>query len=223
MRTLAIFAKQPVPGQVKSRLAAETSAEWAARVADGFLRDTLARFAGVDAERIIAYSPDTAEARHYFAQFEEYRLVAQSNGDLGQRLASFVAHQSAAGPRRLVIIGSDSPTLPVAFVGQAFQMLESADVVLGPATDGGYYLIGMWCDAPRGVRRGASHHFDGIPWSGPRVLSETIARLDAGCRLALLPPWYDVDTLSDWHALQGHIAAMRRANLEPGVPCTEFL
>jgi glycosyltransferase A (GT-A) superfamily protein (DUF2064 family) len=86
-------------------------------------------------------------------------------------------------------------------------------VVLGPATDGGYYLIGC--------ARGVPPVFDGVGWGGPRVLAETVARLGATpARLALLPPWYDVDTLADWWALRGHLAALRRAGLDADVPHT---
>src|SRR5205807_4997142 len=105
---------------------------------------------------------------------------------------------------------------PVEYVERAFAELEHADVVLGPATDGGYYLLGC--------NRRLPPLFDGVGWGGARVLAETLARLPAdGWRLALLPPWYDVDTLDDWHMLAGYLAALRRAGLNPGVPRTEAL
>jgi len=216
MNTLAIFAKHPQPGLVKSRLAAASSPEWAARIADAFIRDTADKCAGVGDERVLAYAPADADAHRYFAALagSAYRLVQQEVGDLGQRLDAFTRQQFAGGSRRLVIIGSDSPSLPTDIVHEAFARLETADVVLGPATDGGYYLIG--CTRPPPI-------FAGITWSGPRVLAETIARLSADWRLALLPPWYDVDTLDDWWTLQGHIAALRRVGLDPQIPHTEAL
>jgi glycosyltransferase A (GT-A) superfamily protein (DUF2064 family) len=116
----------------------------------------------------------------------------------------------------VVLLGTDSPTVPVAWVGQAFAELTTADVVLGPATDGGYYLIGC--------ARRLPPVFAGVAWGGPTVLAETVARLaDPSWRLALLPPWYDLDTLADWRMLRGHIAALRRAGLDPGVPHLERL
>jgi glycosyltransferase A (GT-A) superfamily protein (DUF2064 family) len=109
-------------------------------------------------------------------------------------------------------VGTDSPTLPLAYVEQAFRELDGADVVLGPATDGGYYLIGCARRQPL---------FADIPWSSPHVLSETIARLtDLKSRLALLPPWYDIDTLTDWWVLRGHLTAMGRVGIDPGLPRT---
>src|SRR5207247_7996159 len=109
--------------------------------------------------------------------------------------------------------GTDSPTLPLAFIKQAFHALEGSDVVLGPATDGGYYLVGC--------ARRLPPIFDGIEWSNAHVLDQTVRRLaDPGWRLALLPPWYDVDTPQSWAMLQGHVAALRRAGEDLGIPHT---
>jgi glycosyltransferase A (GT-A) superfamily protein (DUF2064 family) len=104
----------------------------------------------------------------------------------------------------------------VDYIRSAFAHLLEHDVVLGPATDGGYYLIGC--------ARRVPPLFDGIAWSTSRVLAETVARIqDAGLALALLPPWYDVDTLHDCQVLRGHLAAMRRAGIEPGASRVEAL
>jgi glycosyltransferase A (GT-A) superfamily protein (DUF2064 family) len=116
----------------------------------------------------------------------------------------------------VVVVGADSPTLPPALVIQAFTELEGKAVVLGPATDGGYYLIGS--------RDPATDLFHDISWSGPKVLAATVARIQkSGRSLALLPPWYDVDTLQDWSMLRGHVHAQRAAGLDPAVPHTEEL
>lgn len=213
---LGLFAKQPLPGQVKTRLASATSDAWAASVADAFLRDMIDRLATIDVRRVLAFSPDNAET--YFRNLvqERFTLVAQGNGDLGQRMATFFSDRFREGAEKVVLLGTDSPTVPLDFVGQAFQELDQADVVLGPATDGGYYLIGCSHQLPP--------VFDGIAWSSPHVLSETIARLaDPGWRLALLPPWYDIDTLDDWRMLQGHLAALGKAGRSVNVPHTAGL
>ena len=115
-----------------------------------------------------------------------------------------------------MVVGADSPTLPLDQVARAFEELGRADVVLGPALDGGYYLVGC------GPRRPPI--FAGIAWSTGRVLADTVAALSDPCwRLALLPPWYDVDTPDDWAMLCGHLAALRRAGIDPGAPHTEAL
>jgi uncharacterized protein len=104
----------------------------------------------------------------------------------------------------------------LSYVVSAFTDLERMDVVLGPATDGGYYLIGCAGHAPP--------IFDGIQWSSNRVLHDTVTLLRlVKSRLALLPPWYDVDTGQDCQMLRGHIAAMRAAGVEPQVPHIEAL
>lgn len=216
VRTFGLFAKYPQPGHVKTRLAAATSPEWAAAVAEAFLRDTLDRFAPLDARRILAFAP--AEARAAFGNLVQGRFVLtpQREGDLGERMAAFFQEELGHGATAVVLIGADSPTLPVAFVEQAFTELERADVVLGPATDGGYYLLGC--------ARWLPSLFVGLDWGTSRVLADTVARLtDAACRLAVLPPWYDVDTLEDWHLLRGHAAALRQAGFDPGIPHTEAL
>jgi rSAM/selenodomain-associated transferase 1 len=212
-RVLGVFAKEPRPGQVKTRLAADTSAEWAARVALAFLQDLLDRLTAVNATRVLAFTPTSAHS--FFAELVRSRflLTPQSESDLGQRMAAFFTQQFANGAERVVLLGTDSPTVPLAFLEQTFEELEHTDVVIGPATDGGYYLIG--CTGQ------AAPIFEGIAWGGNRVLLDTIARLDVRTGLSVLPPWYDVDTLADWWALRGHLAALRRAGIDPGIPHTE--
>jgi rSAM/selenodomain-associated transferase 1 len=215
-RALGLFAKWPRPGVVKTRLAAATSAPWAADVAQAFLRDAVRRLTKVDARRVLVYSP--ADAGKDFAELvqEDFELLPQVHGDLGERLFAFLSHTLGEGAERVVVVGTDSPTLPVAMVETALDQLHQADVVLGPATDGGYYLIGCAHRVPP--------VFHGIGWSSPGVLAETVARLQqASLRLALLPPWYDVDTLDDWRVLRGHLLAMRCAGVDPEVPHTEAL
>jgi rSAM/selenodomain-associated transferase 1 len=217
-QVLVLFAKWPRPGTVKTRLAGPepAAAAFAAAVARAFLLDTMERFRVLDLRRVVAFAP--ADALAEFAQLTQGRflLTPQSDGDLGQRLRTFLERQIADGADAVVFIGADSPTLPLAYVEQAFAQLQGADVVLGPATDGGYYLLGCGRRVPP--------IFDGICWGSSGVLAETVARLsDPSWRLALLPPWYDVDTPDDWKMLRGHLAALRRAGLDPGAPHTEAL
>jgi rSAM/selenodomain-associated transferase 1 len=215
-RILGLLAKWPTPGQVKTRLAAETSPEWAARVANAFLVDTVERLGEIEARRILVFAP--SEARSFFAELVGHRflLAPQSEGDLGGRMATFFSDVFQHRPAKAVLVGVDSPTLPLSFIESAFEQLDSADLVLGPATDGGYYLIGCSGTIPP--------IFDHMNWGHSRVLSETISRLnDTSCRFALLPPWYDVDTLNDWRMLKGHLSALRRAGIDPKAPQTEKL
>ncbi len=215
-RVLGVFAKAPVPGRAKTRLAETAGDAWAARVAAAFLADTLERLAAAGARRFVAFDPP--DARPFFASLVagRYELAAQAPGHLGERLSAFVRDRQREGAAAIVLVGTDSPTLPAEFVRRAFEELERADLVLGPATDGGYYLVGCGRRLPP--------IFEGIDWGGPRVLAETVARLgEPGWRLAVLPPWYDVDTAQDWEMLCGHLAALRRAGTDPSVPHTERL
>jgi rSAM/selenodomain-associated transferase 1 len=147
---------------------------------------------------------------------DRYELTAQPEGDLGCRMAAFFdsVFQQAAG--QAVLVGTDSPTLPLSYISSAFEQLEEVDLVLGPATDGGYYLIGLSGSIPS--------IFQNMNWSLPSVMADTMNRLQgSSCRLGLLPPWYDVDTLADWQMLRGHLSALRRAGIDPRVPNTEKL
>jgi rSAM/selenodomain-associated transferase 1 len=213
---LGLFAKWPRAGHVKTRLASARSEAWAAGVAEALLRDAAKRLTQVDARRILVYSPP--ESVKDFAKLSQadFDLRSQGEGDLGQRLARFFHTAFAEGAQRVVVVGTDSPTLPVALVRTALDELLRADVVLGPATDGGYYLIGCARLAPT--------LFDEIPWSSAEVLAATVARVrQSALRLAMLPPWYDVDTLDDWHMLRGHLLAMRCAGIDPELPHLEAL
>jgi rSAM/selenodomain-associated transferase 1 len=207
-QVLGLFAKRPDPGTVKTRLAAESSPEWAAQVAEALLLDTMDKLARIPVRHVLAFAPADAEA--YFAERSRGRfsLMPQAAGDLGQRMVSFFRQELQKGAQAVILVGTDSPTLPLPLIEQAFGELAHADVVLGPATDGGYYLVGCGRKLPP--------IFDAIPWSTDRVLAETVTRLaGSSWKLALLPPWYDVDTLSDWQMLVGHVAAMQRAGVDP--------
>jgi len=212
-RTLGIFAKQPLAGRVKTRLAADSSPEWACRVCEAFLLDTLDRVRSLAVRRVLVFDP--AEAQAFFRGLvgDHFELEAQAVGDLGVRLAAFFQGQFRGGARSVVSIGADSPSLPPEIIAQAFAELARADVVLGPAMDGGYYLLGC--------RRFVAELFQDIPWSLPEVFEATCRRIHAAqLRLALLPPWYDVDTLADWQMLRGHVAAMLSAGIDPRLPRT---
>lgn len=239
-----MFVKEPRPGLVKTRLAQDTSPAWAAGVADAFLRDMLDRLVGLNVERFLVFAPPDARGWFVPLALGRYQLMSQGDGDLGQRLQRFIQSRlesgaGQVGAGQVVVVGADSPTLPIAYVERAFSELANADVVLGPASDGGYYLIGLANADRTALRYGLVEPtrtgspivpiFHGIDWGSAKVLSQTISRLvnpsrtSHPWRLALLPPWYDVDTLADWRFLQGHVAAMRRAGLDPGIPHTERL
>ncbi len=200
MPTLGIFAKLPVPGAVKTRLAAAIGDEAAARFYEVSLRTLLTRVRGLDLKRVIAHAGNGEADLAWFRQFEGYELWPQPTGDLGGKLTAWFEFASATDDRVLVI-GSDSPTLPLEFIQDAITALDHNDGVIGPAQDGGYYLLGL--------RRPHPRLFEGIEWSSPRVLSQTLARAaEQQLRVVQLPPWNDVDDFDDLVVLRDQLASL---------------
>ena len=199
-RALLVMAKQPAPGRTKTRLTPPLTAQAAADLYECLLRDTLD---GVRAAAqltpltpFIAYSPAAAGA--YFQELApDFTLIPQRGETLGERLATVLAAAQAQGYAQVAAINSDSPGLPPAFLAQAFAALDdpAVDVVLGPAEDGGYYLIGWQRPAPRLVRQ--------VTMSTPHVLVDTLAlAAEAALRVHLLPSWYDIDDAADLQRLR---------------------
>lgn len=191
---LVVFAKTPRLGRVKSRLAADVGAlaAWA------FYRRTvaavLARLAGDGRWRCwLAVTPD--RDRHDGALWPPgIRRLGQGSGDLGRRMARCLA---ALPPGPAVIVGTDLPDLGAGHVARAFRALGRFDAVFGPATDGGYWLVGL--------RRRPSTPalFEGVRWSGPDALADTLANLGSGRSAAMLETLEDIDdgpALERWRA-----------------------
>jgi len=216
MDILGIFAREPQPGECKTRLASAIGPVEAASLAEAFLGDLAQRFQAIAERRFLCYTPDTPSAATYFRELSGglYELWIQPPDGLGQRLNSFFRFALDKGADRVVVIGGDAPTFPTEFVEQAFATLGSKDVVLSPAADGGFCQIGI-----RGSARLDGDKRDWlseIEWSTASVLQQTIAGIaSAGWTLGLLPPWYDVDTIDDVEMLRGHLAASDYA----AVPC----
>jgi len=188
---LIVVAKEPVPGRTKTRLCPPFNPETAAAFYRCLLLDTLALMQRLEeADLSVAFAPP--DARAYFGGIvaNGFRLVPQLGADLGERLANALAHHFDLGYRRVAIMNSDGPTLPLAYLEEAFSALDGADVTLGPGHDGGYYLIGM--------ERLHPELFQGIAWSTEQVIPQTLAvarRL--GLAVHCLPGWYDVDVGED--------------------------
>ena len=184
---LIVVAKQPTPGHTKTRLSPPLTPEQASALYECFFFDTLDQMRQVDAvQRVIAYLP--LDARDYFHRFaSDFELAPQNGADLGPRLDHALTDYLSQGYERVVIMDSDSPTLPYVYLSQAFSALsEGADVTLGPCDDGGYYLIGIKKPRPRLLRE--------VQMSTPTVAADTIALAEAdGLHVSLLPTWYDID------------------------------
>ena len=187
-RALAIFAKAPLPGRVKTRLSPSLSPQQAADLYRCMLLDTLERVGALDAEKVIFHE---GEAAFFREAAPGASLVAQAAGALGTRLEHACDTLRSMGYGPCVVIGTDSPDLPLAYIEDAFRMLEQGgDAVFGPAGDGGYYLIGL--------RDGYRSLFRDIPWSSEKVLEKSLVQAKAsGFSATLLPPWHDLDCYED--------------------------
>jgi rSAM/selenodomain-associated transferase 1 len=198
---LGIFARAPVPGRVKTRLVPALSPDDACELYRAFLGDLFERLGPVKSHKTVFLDGEPAETVRATMP-KSWGLVPQADGDLGARMASAFASLLDRPGRRAVLIGSDSPDIPLVHIRHAFQKLRHRDVVIGPAMDGGYYLIGMHAPAP-GI-------FDGVRWGESSVLMQTVERIEkAGLTLSLLPPWYDVDDEASLSLLRALCAARR--------------
>ena len=226
MRTLGIFAKQPVPGRVKTRLAADWGNDRAAALYECFVRDLLRQFAVAGDRRVLGFAPNVDAARGWFdeasgqSESESWTLWPQPELDLGGRMASYFETWTESAENRTILIGSDSPSLPVEYLEQAWRLLKANACVLGPATDGGYYLIGL-----RGTVADFNVPFQDVNWSTASVLAQTVEHLKQnGLSLGLLPPWYDVDSAESVVTLTGHLSAMNHSGNSSSLAATrQFL
>ena len=202
-RALIVVAKQPKPGETKTRLSPLLDPEQAVELYCCFLLDTLELMRRVDGARpFVAYSPLTAEG--YFRRIApgDFEFLPQIGDNLGQRLNNVLARCLSMGYAQVIVMNSDSPTLPVDHLQQAFELLQNpgVDVVLGPSDDGGYYLVGLKHPYPA--------LFD-VVMSTATVLQETLVRArEQGLRTVCLPSWYDVDTPEDLQRLIGELPSL---------------
>jgi rSAM/selenodomain-associated transferase 1 len=189
---------------VKTRLCPPLSPAAAARLYRCFLLDVVDHVKALGGiTPVIAYAP--RRARAFFAAAQPgVLLVPQAGPDLGTRMAGVFTRLFARGFRAVIVLGADSPSLPSRHLRAAIRALAgpTADGVIGPSDDGGYYLIGLRAPCPE--------LFAGVAWSTSRVLAQTLARARrAGRRLRSLPAWYDVDTVEDLRRLATELRSGR--------------
>jgi rSAM/selenodomain-associated transferase 1 len=201
---MAIMAKAPRVGEAKTRLVPALSAEEAARLSACFIRDAADNIAAaareVPIDGYIAYSPADAAAEFAALLADGTRLLPSRRPGLGHSLHDAVEDLLAAGFGSVCLINSDSPTLPAAILADAARALARPGdrVVLGPAEDGGYYLIGL--------KRLHARLFDSIAWSTPLVLAQTLERAsEIGLQTAVLREWYDVDDIASLRRLAAEL------------------
>lgn len=203
---LGVFAKHWTPGEVKTRLAASIGDEKAAETYRRFVETTLARLGQLPCDKVLAYSP-LAQKSELAAVAEGWKHSFQGEGDLGDRMQRFFAEQFEAGYERVVLLGTDSPNVPLESIELAFKSLHKNDAVFGPTEDGGYYLLGM--------SRLLIRLIENIPWSTAEVWPTTQARLqESGVSFATVATWYDVDTKTDLERLRNHLRHSQEPELK---------
>jgi len=189
-----VFQKNEVFGRVKTRLASGMGDLRALEIYRYLVQSTYSVLEDVSAPVWTYYSdfiPETINPPIAIS-------FVQEGHDLGERMANAFARSFESGMEKVVLIGTDCPTLQSQHLNQAFEALTHSDLVLGPATDGGYYLIGM--------KRKADYLFEGISWSTAEVLSQTLAVASAnGLDFTLLDELSDIDTQEDWERYRSQI------------------
>ena len=192
---LLVFVKAPRPGAVKTRLAQTIGAVPACAVYRRIvatLLNHLRRFQAVE----LCFTPDNAMAEIQPWLKKGWQAAPQGDGDLGLRLHSAFERAFAAGAQRVLAIGSDCPMVTAGLLHEAWGGLRSHDAVLGPASDGGYWVIGL--------RQAHSELFHDIPWSTENVFGESLKRIHrAGLSIQVLRELSDVDTEADWRTFLG--------------------
>jgi rSAM/selenodomain-associated transferase 1 len=202
---LGIMCKTPQPGRSKTRLAASLGVAAAAGLSACFLRDVAAAIEAVP-ERLgqrgyAIYAPAGTEQALRALIPPTFGLLLQAGDDFGQVLFGAARGLLAAGHDCVLLINGDSPTLPPAFLGKAIELLRRPDdrAVLGPATDGGYYLIGL--------KQAHQRLFADIAWGTSSVAQRTRERAsEIGLPMAELPEWYDIDDAESFSWLKAELA-----------------
>jgi hypothetical protein len=201
---IGIICKAPRVGLAKTRLIPRLGAERAAEISACFLRDIAASIASlgaaVNARGYAVFAPSDAEEEMRAIMPPHFGLVCHADGNLGRVLLGATRDLLSSDHRCVLLVNSDSPTLPTARLREAIEHLSlSGDrLVLGPATDGGYYLIGLKKAHPR--------LFEDVKWGSEVVLAETLSRAaEIGLPIVQLAPWYDVDDAESFTMLQAEM------------------
>lgn len=191
IRFLIVFAKEAQRGAVKTRLRSYLSEEQCVNLYKSFLKDTVDIARKINCEtRIMAYESNGKSPEFLKKISNDFKFYKQKGKNLGQRLYNAFKFAAKSGSSKTVIIGSDSPDLPKSYINKAFNKLNNSDLVLGPAYDGGYYLIGL--------REPCKEIFENIKWSSSSVFKQTLEKAKkARKKVAVLGLWHDIDTPQD--------------------------
>jgi rSAM/selenodomain-associated transferase 1 len=202
-----MFIRTPEAGRVKTRLQRNLGSARTLRTYKSFIIETLKRCDALGGVHKFLGCFPTARDRFItrISRTHGLDLFHQVGRDLGEKFINAFHDRFNEGYKKVVIIGSDSPTIPVEYIRRAYRELEKNDFVLGPCTDGGYYLVG--------AKKISERIFRGIPWDSQQVLNITLDKLHANkVRYSLLPFWYDIDDISDMEFYKRHSRYLKSRN-----------
>lgn len=203
---LMLFQKNPVLGKVKTRLAAGIGEEKALEIYKSLLQYTYQQISQLKDTKLWIWFDSFPTEKHLISVKFEFEKKLQVGSDLGQKMSFAFQEAFNAGYRKVVLIGSDCPELKTEIIQKAFVELENHQVVIGPAKDGGYYLIGMSFFEPS--------IFEGVLWSTSHVFAETMKLIEAkGLSVSLLSTLSDLDTEEDLKNYQKRISNIQDLNI----------
>jgi rSAM/selenodomain-associated transferase 1 len=211
---LAVMAKAPLAGAVKTRLIPFLTADQAAELARALLFDQLEHLCALEnTDLYLAFTPTEEEMLMRRLAPARFALFPQSAGDLGARMQNIFTVLFAQGHRAVVLIGADFAPVPFEYFARAFDSLHAGAprAVLGPSRDGGYYLVGL-NDSQPGL-------FANMTWSHDRVMAQSVARLrKLGVATSTLPPWFDIDTPDDLKNFAANFSEPQKASMKNTLP-----
>ena len=211
-----LFARAPKLGKVKTRLQSHLDQETILQLYSCFLRDSIEKICVIEeADSLIGLAGEgNLNCFIETLMGRDIRTFPQSGNNLGDRMRNAFLDRFEEGYEKIVIIGSDSPSLPVPCITRALE--SNSDIMLGPSVDGGYYLIGM--------RNKMFEIFDGVEWGSEKVLEQTLCNLDTlQVSLETLPLWYDIDRLEDLRFLRAHLSLLCRSGEQVPSATADYL
>jgi len=199
---IIVFAKAPIIGNVKTRLAIDLDESLVVNLYKNFVLDILQKIKSIKIQYKIFYDPPDTEHLMTGWLGADNKFILQQGSDLGERMKNAFTAMFEDSFTRAVIIGTDFPDLPVKYILEAFAGLEKSNAVIGPTFDGGYYLIGF------NNASFLSHAFDNMPWGSNMVFKNTMALFNKiNLSVHVLPRWRDVDT---YHDLKNLIQCLKK-------------
>lgn len=200
MKALIVFVKAPIPGRVKTRLQPHLAPGKIVELYKSFVTGIISRcvrLKGID-KFLGCYPAKDNDFFRGLAKTYKIQCFNQRGKNLGDKLVNAFKDCFKKGYTEVVIIGSDSPSIPTGYIKKAFLKLKKNDFVLGPCCDGGYYLVG--------AKKAIPKIFHNIPWGTDKVLNKTLEELNSlNIRFSLLPFWYDIDTIEDLRFFKNHL------------------